>query len=176
MCMNILSHRNFTLLLILISFVLFFVIDLYIDLGEGVGINHIWHEFVFLFLAIGASVYQARTVFKTERELEFTRNELLETKNSYKAWQTKSRSSAQELRRMIDQQFEEWSLSQSEKEIALFLIKGLSMKEIADLRQTSDTTVRQQASVIYKKSSTSGRQELAAFFLEDILSVEISAS
>jgi DNA-binding NarL/FixJ family response regulator len=174
--MSLLIHRNFTLLLILISFVIFFVIDLYIDLNEGVGIDHIWHEFIFLFLAMGAAIYQAWSVFKTEEELKITRNELLETKNSYKVWQTKSRSSAQELRRMIDQQFEEWELSQSEKEIALFLIKGLSMKEIADLRKTSDTTVRQQASVIYKKSSTSGRQELAAFFLEDILSVEISAS
>lgn len=173
--MNILRHRNFSLLLILISFVLFFIIDLYIDLSEGVGADHIWHEFVFLFLAIGASFYQARSVFKIDRELEVTRNELLETKKSYKAWQTKSRTSAQELRRMIDQQFQEWGLSQSEKEIALFLIKGLSMKEIADLRKTSDTTVRQQASVIYKKSNTSGRQELSAFFLEDILAVDNSS-
>ena len=174
--MSLLRHRNFTLLLILISFVIFFMIDLYIDLGEGVGVDHIWHEFVFLFLAVGAVVYQAKIVLKTEEQLKITRIELLEAKNSYKAWQTKSRSSAQELRRMIDQQFEEWNLSHSEKEIALFLIKGLSMKEIADLRQTSDTTVRQQASVIYKKSATSGRQELAAFFLEDILSVKNSAS
>lgn len=174
--MSLLRHRNFTLLLILISFVIFFMIDLYIDLGEGVGVDHIWHEFVFLFLAVGAVVYQAKIVLKTEEQLKITRIELLEAKNSYKAWQTKSRSSALELRRMIDQQFEEWNLSHSEKEIALFLIKGLSMKEIADLRQTSDTTVRQQASVIYKKSMTSGRQELAAFFLEDILSVKNSAS
>ncbi len=174
--MNLLSQRNFTLLLILVSFVIFFMIDLYIDLKDGVALDHIWHEFLFLFIAMGAAIYQARIVLKTEEELKIIRNELLETKNSYKAWQTKSRSSAQELRRMIDQQFEEWDLSQSEKEIALFLIKGLSMKEIADLRQTSDTTVRQQASVIYKKSSTSGRQELAAFFLEDILSIDISAS
>ena len=45
------------------------------------------------------------------------------------------------------------------------------MKEIADIRQTHEKTVRQQATTIYRKSGLSGRQELAAFFLEDILSI-----
>jgi DNA-binding NarL/FixJ family response regulator len=44
------------------------------------------------------------------------------------------------------------------------------MKEIADIRQTQEKTVRTQATTIYKKSGLSGRQELSAFFLEDILS------
>lgn len=72
---------------------------------------------------------------------------------------------------MIDQQFAVWLLSQSEKDVALLLIKGLSMKEIAGIRNTQEKTVRQQATTIYKKAGLSGRQELAAFFLEDILSM-----
>lgn len=168
-------EKKITLFLLMSSIVIFFAIDLYIDFNLGVKFPDILHEFVLLFLSLWATFYQGQLVFKKEEELKIVRSELLETKNSYLQWKSKSRSSAQELRHMIDQQFLDWDLSSSEKDIALFLIKGLSMKEIAELRQTSDTTVRQQASVIYKKSSTSGRQELAAFFLEDILSVDNSS-
>lgn len=96
--------------------------------------------------------------------------ELLETKKSYQEWKEKSHTRAQEIRQMIDTQFGLWQLSHSEKDVALLLIKGLSMKEVADIRNTQEKTVRQQATTIYRKSGLSGRQELAAFFLEDILS------
>ena len=45
------------------------------------------------------------------------------------------------------------------------------MKEIADIRGSSEITVRQQASQIYKKCSLAGRLELSAFFLDDLLSL-----
>jgi len=69
----------------------------------------------------------------------------------------------------IDRQFERWSLSAAEKEVALLLLKGLAHKEIADVRDTSERTVRQQSLAIYRKAGLSGRAELAAFFLEDLL-------
>lgn len=69
-----------------------------------------------------------------------------------------------------------WLLSPGEKDVALLLIKGLAMKEIAVIRNTQEKTVRQQATNIYKKSGLSGRQELSAFFLEDILSTPIQLS
>jgi DNA-binding NarL/FixJ family response regulator len=72
---------------------------------------------------------------------------------------------------MIDQQFSSWQLSLSEKDVALLLIKGFSMKEIAEIRKTQEKTVRHQATTVYRKSGLSGRQQLAAFFLEDILSL-----
>lgn len=58
----------------------------------------------------------------------------------------------------------------AEKDIALLLLEGLSRKEIAGLRATSETTVRQQSRAIYEKAGLGGRADLAAFFLEDLLS------
>ena len=49
------------------------------------------------------------------------------------------------------------------------LLKGLSLKEIADIRHTTEKTARAQSGSIYAKSGLSGRSELAAFFLEDLL-------
>ena len=57
----------------------------------------------------------------------------------------------------------------AEEEVGLLLLKGLSMKEIADLRGTSERTAREQAGAVYAKAGLSGRAELSAFFLEDLL-------
>lgn len=69
----------------------------------------------------------------------------------------------------IDRQFEKWSLTAAEREIALLMLKGLRHKEIASVRGTSERTVRQQALTIYRKAGLEGRADLTAFFLEDLL-------
>jgi putative tricarboxylic transport membrane protein len=71
--------------------------------------------------------------------------------------------------RQIEADFDEWGLSAAEKEIALFLLKGLRLQEIADLRHTSERTVRQQAQAIYRKAGLDGRIELSAHFVEDLM-------
>jgi hypothetical protein len=48
-------------------------------------------------------------------------------------------------------------------------IQGLSHKEIAEIRETSERTVREQSRTLYRKSSLAGRSSLSAFFLEDLL-------
>ena len=69
----------------------------------------------------------------------------------------------------LDRQFQRWALSPAEKEVALLLLKGLSHKEIAEVRSITEATARQQARAVYKKAGLSGRADLAAFFLEDLL-------
>jgi len=78
---------------------------------------------------------------------------------------------AEELRGMIapclDRDF--GRLSPVERETALLLLKGYGHKEIAGLQEKSERTVRQHAVAVYRKSGLSGRAELSAFFLEDLL-------
>lgn len=69
----------------------------------------------------------------------------------------------------IDKQFEKWALTSAEREVALLMLKGLRHKEIANIRGTSERTVRQQALTIYKKAHLDGRTDLAAYFLENLL-------
>ena len=84
-------------------------------------------------------------------------------------WRADMRELLKGLSSAIDAQFERWQLTAAEREIALLLLKGLSHKEIAVLRDTSERTIRQQAQSIYGKSNLSGRAALSAFFLEDLL-------
>jgi len=69
----------------------------------------------------------------------------------------------------INAQFDNWELTPAEKEVALLLLKGFSMREIAELRGISERTARQQATTVYGKSGQSGRAALSAYFLEDLL-------
>ncbi len=150
-------------------FSVFFLIDIYHDFIESVPLSHIWHEVLLFAIAVSATLWQLFVIFKKNHQLKRVQAELLESKKSYVDWKEKAKLSAGVLRQLIVDQFEVWQLSQSEKDIALLLIKGLSMKEIAEIRQTHEKTVRQQATTVYRKAGLSGRQELAAFFLEDIL-------
>lgn len=73
------------------------------------------------------------------------------------------------LSKVIQEQFKQWALTNTEEKVAMLLLKGLSFKEIAAVRNNSEKTVRQHASSIYKKAEVSGRHELSAWFIEDYL-------
>jgi DNA-binding CsgD family transcriptional regulator len=70
---------------------------------------------------------------------------------------------------VIQSQFNDWGLTLGEQQVAILILKGLSLKEIATVRETKEPTVRQQASSLYAKSKLVGRHELSAWFLEDFL-------
>lgn len=69
----------------------------------------------------------------------------------------------------INTEFTNWKLTESENEIGWLLLKGLSFKEMAEARGTSERTVRQQARAIYAKSGLSSRSDVAAYFFEDFV-------
>ena len=84
-------------------------------------------------------------------------------------WRAEARGLLEGLGEAIDKQFTRWNLTDAEREVALLLLKGLSHKEIATVRATSERTVREQARSTYAKAGLSGRATLSAFFLEDLL-------
>lgn len=158
-------------ILVLLVFITFFIFDIYTNAKDGIASNHIIHEIVLCALSFILFTWQLSILVKNKKRIHLLQSELLETKKSYQEWKEKSHDHASHLSKLIDQQFETWNLSPSEKDITLLLIKGFSMKEIAEIRNTQEKTVRQQAATIYRKSNLSGRQELSAFFLEDILTI-----
>jgi len=91
-------------LFVLILFALFFILDIYTNLQEGIPIAHIWHEGALFGLAFGAIIWQIKTIFRKDAYIISLNSELIEAKKSYQEWRERSLSSAQELRNMIDQQ------------------------------------------------------------------------
>ena len=71
---------------------------------------------------------------------------------------------------LLEERFEEWGLTPSERDVALFAIKGLSTPEIAALRNTSEGTVKAQTNAIYRKANVTGRPQLLSLFIDDLMS------
>jgi hypothetical protein len=59
-------------------------------------------------------------------------------------WRNDARTLINGLGDAIEAQFTRWSLTEAEREVALLLLKGLSLKEIAAVRATNERTVRAQ--------------------------------
>lgn len=65
--------------------------------------------------------------------------------------------------------FDRWKLSPAERDVALFLIKGLDNGAIASLRGTAKGTIRAQSTAIYAKAGVVNRAQLVSVFLEELL-------
>lgn len=70
---------------------------------------------------------------------------------------------------LLEERFGEWGLTPSERDVALFAIKGMSTSEIAALRSTSEGTVKAQTNAIYRKAGVTGRPQLLSLFIEDLM-------
>lgn len=79
------------------------------------------------------------------------------------------RRASGEFMALLAERFEEWGLTPSEKDVALFAIKGMSTSEIATLRSTSEGTVKAQTNAIYRKAGVNGRPQLLSLFIDDLM-------
>lgn len=70
---------------------------------------------------------------------------------------------------VLEERFNEWGLTPAERDVALFAIKGMSTQEIAELRQTSEGTVKAQTNAIYRKAGVSGRPQLLSLFIDELM-------
>lgn len=73
---------------------------------------------------------------------------------------------------LLNARFGEWGLTTAERDVALFAIKGLTVQDIARLRETSEGTVKAQTAAIYRKADVSGRPQLLSLFIEDLMGAE----
>ena len=137
-------------------------VDLVADYGEGASAVHVGAELAVLIVA-------AAGILLLWKRLRNARVDLRKARIEASAWRRENRELLAGLAAAIEVQFASWQLSKAEAEVGLMLLKGLSHKEIARLRQTSERTVREQARALYRKSGLSGRASLSAYFLEDLL-------
>ncbi|WP_411237121.1 helix-turn-helix transcriptional regulator [Marivita sp. S0852] len=79
------------------------------------------------------------------------------------------------LAEVVEGFFEDWNLTNAERDVALMILKGLDNDAIAQVRHTAPGTVRAQATSIYAKSSTDGRAQFISLFVEELLAGGISS-
>jgi DNA-binding CsgD family transcriptional regulator len=145
---------------------LFVGLDSAIDLVQGTDLIHVSFHLIGLAVVVPAAIWVWRS---GAQELNQLRRDLTKTREEAVRWRAEARDAVEGLSVAIDRQFDRWELTPAEREVCLLLLKGLSLREIAAVRDTGERTAREQARAIYRKSALAGRAELAAFFLEDLL-------
>jgi DNA-binding CsgD family transcriptional regulator len=149
------------------------VVDILADVSEGTTAAHIAVEAgIGLVALIGVAALVWRVVGlarNARRRAEKLGHDLETSRRDAVEWRTEAQDLIKGLGAKIDDQFAKWHLTPAEKEVALFLLKGFSHRDIARLREVSEATARQQARAIYRKAGITGRHDLAGFFLEDLV-------
>jgi len=74
-----------------------------------------------------------------------------------------------EFTRVVQDYFDAMNLTPAETEVAWFLLKGMSVSEIASLRDTREGTVKAQCTGIYRKAGVTGKSQLFSLLVEDVL-------
>jgi len=143
--------------------------DVVTDISLGVPTWHIIEESLIVLAAGLTLTYLVVEMRSRARQLERLNRTLSQADQQIANITSEMRSARHQYSEFIRRQFEAWNLTVSEQQVALLLLKGLSFKEIAAVRDTREKTVRQQASTIYAKSGVDGRHAFAAWFLEDFL-------
>jgi DNA-binding NarL/FixJ family response regulator len=138
------------------------ITDVVMDALAGGAPAHLAMEAFAAFIALSALAVLLR-------DWRNSRTRVAQLDEEAAVWKQRSKKWIDGLAQEIDQQMTRWGFTPSEKDVAFLLIKGLSTKDIAAVRGRSEQTVRTQAASIYTKAGVSGRTQLAAWFLEDLV-------
>lgn len=170
------QRANLALAALFAAVALLSAVDVIADLREGTTARHLVVEGLVVVAGLAGAAWLSLRVRALAREAQALRDRasvLAEGLQASRAeadrWRAEAADHIAGLSQAIDRQLAAWGLTEAEKEVALLLLKGLSHKEVASLRNVSETTVRQQARAVYRKADLGGRHDLAAFFLEDLL-------
>jgi DNA-binding CsgD family transcriptional regulator len=145
------------------------ITDLVLDRPASLFTPHVLFEVTLVLIGLGTSVYLVRGWIAARTSLSEARRSLAERQAERDAWRANAEKALQGLGQEVSRQFEQWGLSPAERETALMLLKGFSLKQIASLTGRSERTARQHAVAVYEKSGLAGRAELSGFFLGDLL-------
>lgn len=144
--------------------------DVLYDYREGASMSHLLMELFIAVVSFALITSLTYGIWRQNRSNNRLKSELASISgNTGQVLPPALASARHELALVLRDQFETWSLTQTEREVAMLLLKGLSFKEIAAVRDTMEKTVRQQASAIYKKANVNGRHAFSAWFIEDLL-------
>jgi DNA-binding CsgD family transcriptional regulator len=167
---EMLYFKEFIIMLMLAVVVVGNLLDIVHDYREGVDASHLAIELMLIVASFALIGFLSIGIWRQTRSNRQLKEELASLSGSPPSGLPPEVQAARHgLAEVVQQQFKMWSLTRTEKEVAMLMLKGLSFKEIASVRDTLEKTVRQQASGIYRKAGVNGRHEFSAWFIEDFL-------
>jgi len=140
--------------------------------GEDIGLFDFLVDALTLVLLITTSVIASLAAIEVKEEradrLALV-SDLERAKKEGAEWRRRAENQLDQYRQAIVEQFDEWEATDAERDVGQLILRGLSHKEIARLRNTSEATVRQQAQSLYRKANMPNKGAFSAYFLDDVL-------
>lgn len=143
-------------------------VDLWLDGPENWRSTHMMMELTLMLVSTSVGIVLWRAWRRTSVQLASTQRSLATEQAEREQWRQRAEGALSGMAQAINEQFDRWALTPSERQVALLLLKGHGHKQIAGQTNRSERTVRQHAVAVYSKSGQAGRAELAGFFLEGI--------
>jgi DNA-binding CsgD family transcriptional regulator len=151
-------------------------VDIVLDGPDSLLSLHVLFEMALVIVSLAFAIILFRGWRRTAVALGEARSSLAATSQALEQrqmerdrWRSSAEHALTGFATAIDRQFDAWSLTRAEREVALLLLKGEGHKQAAAQLQRSERTVRQHAVEVYRKAGLQGRAELAAFFLRDLM-------
>lgn len=166
------AHVARVLIPLLLIITVFGIVDLFLDAPQSFSF-HVLVDVSLVVLTMGTTIYLWLGLRLAERSLERTMNALDERSSQRDAWRGRTEDLLRGLGAALEDEFDGWGLTPTERDTALLLLKGHSHKRIARLTDRSERTVRQHAVSVYRKSGLGGRAALSGFFLEQLVLPEV---
>jgi DNA-binding NarL/FixJ family response regulator len=165
------DEKKFHFILLIFSGIFFVLVglDLISDYSNGSTGSHLVFEGLLLSLSVALFFLAINKLFMAKKEIKSLQSNIEFLNKEKEKWKNETNQLLEGLSVKIEDQFLKWKLTKAETEVGFLLLKGFSLKEIADIRNTKLKTVQQQSQSIYQKTRLASRSELAAFFLEDLL-------
>lgn len=166
------DNKRFSQWAIAICLLVFVLItlDFLGDYRDGVPWPHLLAEAIILMFSLVGLVYFGRLYYQfAQSKINLLARDLALANQQAQQWREANRELISGLAAQIQKQFDIWQLTPAEAEVGMLMLKGLSHNEIAQVRNASERTIRDQARAVYRKAGMTGRTELSAFFLEDLL-------
>lgn len=172
------GRRNRLVALGMLGFALLLLLEWATE-GEDIAIADFLADALALAILVATSVVAALAAI-AGREDRADRaalvHELEKAKDEGAQWRKRAEDQLDQFRQAIGEQFEQWDATAAERDIGHLILRGLSHKEIARLRKTSEATVRQQAQSLYRKANLPNKGAFSAYFLDDVLFQPAAAS
>lgn len=145
---------------------LFFGLDALGDLIENQSLAHWGESDVMEYLITGVLVIS----------LLFTGRQLLTLLDRQKRLEQQMQIASGAFAELLEAHFDAWALTPSERDVALMAIKGLSISDMARLRETKDGTIKAQCNAVYRKAGVTGRPQLLSVFIEELMADGLATS
>ena len=156
---NKLPYSLMLLILVQVLCAFFFASDIIADYQEAgrSGSN----RFYLSLEAIATLSIFAAIIFETKYILELLRRKAHLERNMSVA------SAA--MNDVILAHFQSWALTPSETDVANFLVKGLGIAEIAQMRGSAEGTIKSHLNSIYRKSGAHNRGEVLSLIIDSLM-------